>query len=37
MKDANIMHADVVTGVKRSELLDLHKRYADEVNQQLGF
>jgi hypothetical protein len=31
------MHADVVTGVKRRELLDLHKRYADEVNQQLEF
>jgi hypothetical protein len=37
MKGASVMHTIVVTGVKRSELLDLHKRYTDEVNQQLKF
>ena len=31
------MHANAVARVTRSELLDLHKRYADEVNQQLEF
>jgi hypothetical protein len=31
------MHADVVTVVKRDELLDLQKSYAAEVNKQLEF
>jgi hypothetical protein len=37
MKGATAMHADMVAALKRSELVDLHKRYADEVNQQLEF